>query len=47
MLNITNMSFTYLGEVSGSHAIIDDKDFGPVADWKSIYHNTLSNFFES
>jgi phosphoribosylformylglycinamidine synthase len=46
MLNITNMSFTYLGEVSGSHAIIDDKDFGPVADWKSIYHNTLSNFFE-
>lgn len=46
MLNITNMSFTYLGEVSGSHAIIDDNDFGPVAAWKSIYQDTLSNFFE-
>ncbi|MCB0567866.1 MAG: phosphoribosylformylglycinamidine synthase subunit PurL [Phaeodactylibacter sp.] len=33
-LNSHNVSFTKLGEITGSNAIIDGENYGPVKDWK-------------
>ncbi|MEO1262891.1 MAG: phosphoribosylformylglycinamidine synthase subunit PurL [Bacteroidota bacterium] len=38
-----NVSFTKLGEVFGDVAIIDEKNFGYINDWKRIHEDTLWN----
>ncbi len=42
-----NVSFTKLGEVFGSEAIIDDKKFGSISSWKRIHEVTLEEKLES
>jgi phosphoribosylformylglycinamidine synthase len=42
-----NVSFTKLGEVFGTEVVIDDENFGSVAEWKSISDNTLGENFEN
>jgi phosphoribosylformylglycinamidine synthase len=42
----SNVSFTKLGEVFGTEVVIDDENFGSVADWKAIFDNTLSEKFD-
>lgn len=41
-MNAHNISFTRLGEVSGDRVIIDEADFGPLSEWKTVYEDTLS-----
>ncbi|MCB9274089.1 MAG: phosphoribosylformylglycinamidine synthase subunit PurL [Lewinellaceae bacterium] len=36
-LNAQNVSFTKIGEVAGSHILIDEEDYGSVADWAKAY----------
>ncbi len=40
-LNSHNVSFSKLGEVTGKRILIDNQDFGLVAEWKKQYENTL------
>lgn len=42
-LNTNNVSFTYLGETTGSEVVIDEVSFGPVVSWKHNHQHTLSN----
>jgi phosphoribosylformylglycinamidine synthase subunit PurL len=42
----SNVSFTKLGEVFGNDVLIDDENFGSVAEWKSIFDNTLGEKFD-
>ncbi len=42
----SNVSFTKLGEVFGTEVVIDDENFGSVADWKAIFDNTLGEKFD-
>lgn len=46
-LNSHNVSFTKLGEVKGKNAIIDEKDFGPIAEWCELYDNQLGEIIEN
>ena len=46
-LNSHNVSFTKLGEVKGQNAIVDEKDFGPIADWRKLYDNKLGEIIEN
>jgi phosphoribosylformylglycinamidine synthase len=46
-LNSHNVSFTKLGEVRGQNAIVDEKDFGPIADWRKLYDNKLGEIIEN
>jgi phosphoribosylformylglycinamidine synthase len=36
-----NVSFTKLGEVFGSEVVIDNENYGSVAEWKTIYNEGL------
>ncbi len=36
-----NVSFSKLGEVFGKHVKIDEENFGSVAEWKTVFDNTL------
>ncbi|MCB9303976.1 MAG: phosphoribosylformylglycinamidine synthase subunit PurL [Lewinellaceae bacterium] len=46
-LNSQNVSFTKIGEVSGTRVIIDEEDFGEIGEWKLIYEDTLSEKMEA
>jgi phosphoribosylformylglycinamidine synthase subunit PurL len=41
-----NVSFTKLGEVFGSEALINEENFGGIEEWKSLYDNTLGERLE-
>jgi phosphoribosylformylglycinamidine synthase len=41
-----NVSFTKLGEVFGREVVIDEENFGSVADWKRVFDDTLGLQFE-
>ncbi len=45
-LNSRNVSFSKLGEVKGTRAVIDKEDFGPVSEWKIVYDQTLGQEME-
>ncbi len=45
-LNSKNVSFSKLGEVKGTSALVDKTDFGPVAGWKEMFDQTLGNEME-
>ncbi len=38
---------TKLGEVFGKNLIIDDRDFGPLLDWRNIYDHSLGQRLEA
>lgn len=42
-----NVSFTKLGEVFGTEVVIDNENFGSVAEWSSIFDNTLGEKFDN
>jgi len=46
-LNTNNVSFSLLGEVTGSNVLIDEEDFGKVSDWKDIYDHILEHKIEN
>lgn len=46
-LNSQNVSFTKIGEVAGSRAIIDEEDYGEISDWKKLYERTLAGLMEA
>jgi len=46
-LGNNNVSFTKLGEVFGTEVVIDDENFGSVAEWKLLFDDTLSEKFDN
>ncbi|HMO38069.1 MAG TPA: phosphoribosylformylglycinamidine synthase subunit PurL [Saprospiraceae bacterium] len=46
-LNAHNVPFTKLGEVKGTHIVIDGLDHGPLSDWKNLYDHTLGEKMEA
>lgn len=46
-LNSKNLPFTLLGQVEGNHAIIDQEDFGPIAEWKAVYDSKFGEEIET
>jgi phosphoribosylformylglycinamidine synthase len=45
-LNGSNVSFTKMGEVSGSNVIVDGEDWGSVAEWKMVHDHHLHELME-
>ena len=45
-LNSNNVPFSRLGEVQGDRVIIDEEDFGPLAEWGALYDNWLGKKME-
>jgi phosphoribosylformylglycinamidine synthase II len=45
-LNGNNVPFSTLGQVQGERLEIDGQDFGPIADWRSLYDNRLGEMME-
>ncbi len=42
-----NVECTKLGEVFGKNLIVDDRNFGPLSDWKNIYDHSLGQKLEA
>ena len=44
-LTENKVQFTKLGTVTGTDVVIDNENFGSVSSWKSVYDNTLGEYF--
>ncbi len=46
-LNTNNIAFSRLGEVTEKNLVVDNRNFGPVQDWKLIYETSISRKMEN